>query len=414
MDVDERILRVVLGRDTSGIALPTTTLEAFNPPSLNTSNQATINSLLHFRADRNSDGVVNCADLAIVQADLGKTSGFNPLADVNGDGRVDEEDLTLVSTYLEPGTNCQGTRECTYALSATSEKFGASANRCDVRVITLGGCAWTASSASPWITIGTGANGSGPGSVGFAVAANKGPARTGTLTIAGLTFTVTQAGSGSQGGTQGGQSQQASAAVFRPASGMWYILPNDGIPVTQQWGLQDDIPVPGDYDGDGKIDFAIWRPSTGTWYVIPSTSPGTPITQQWGLPGDVPVTGDFDHDGKSDFAVWRPSNGTWYIILSSSPATPLIQQWGELDDVPVPGDYDGDGEADLAVWRPSNGVWYIIPSSSPGTPIVQQWGLAGDIPLTGDFDGDHKTDFAVWRPSNGVWYVIPSSHPGPR
>lgn len=73
-------------------------------------------------------------------------------------------------------------------------------------------------------------------------------------------------------------------------SGTWYVVPsgNPAKPISQPWGLQGDIPVPADYDGDGKTDFAVWRPTIGTWYVIPSANPSTPLSQQWGLPGDTP------------------------------------------------------------------------------------------------------------------------------
>ena len=59
--------------------------------------------------------------------------------------------------------------------------------------------------------------------------------------------------------------------------------------MSRQWGLDGDIPVPGDYDGDGKVDFAIYRPTGGMWYVVPSSDPGGILIRQWGLDGDIPV-----------------------------------------------------------------------------------------------------------------------------
>ncbi len=54
-----------------------------------------------------------------------------------------------------------------------------------------------------------------------------------------------------------------------------------------------------DFDGDGKAEITVYRPSTGGWYVLrSSTNYTTYTTFQWGIAGDMPVRGDFDGDGK--------------------------------------------------------------------------------------------------------------------
>ncbi|SNS23807.1 hypothetical protein SAMN05216276_100693 [Streptosporangium subroseum] len=47
-----------------------------------------------------------------------------------------------------------------------------------------------------------------------------------------------------------------------------------------------DIPVPGDYDGDGRTDAAVWR--NGTSY-IQQTSTGGWGSRNNGITGDIPV-----------------------------------------------------------------------------------------------------------------------------
>jgi len=94
-----------------------------------------------------------------------------------------------------------------------------------------------------------------------------------------------------------------------------------------------------------------------------AAAPSNPtLTVQWGLPGDLPVTGDFDGDGIADLAIFRPSTATWFLVFSVdgfNRAGAARYQWGLPGDVPMPGDYNGDHVTDLAVYRPSTGTWYI-------------------------------------------------------
>jgi hypothetical protein len=197
-------------------------------------------------------------------------------------------------------------------------------------------------------------------------------------------------------------------AVFRPSNGTWYVLNTvDGSLTAQMWGMAGDKPVPGDYDGDGKVDFAVFRPSDSHWYILRSSDGGmdAPV---WGLSTDEPVQGDYDGDGKTDIAVRR--GNTWYITKSSDGAL-MSGQIGQDTDLAVPGDYDGDGKTDLATFHPSDATWTIQKSSSaleaPET-VTQQWGESGDKPEVGDFDGDNITDYTTFRLSDTIWRIFSS------
>jgi hypothetical protein len=83
---------------------------------------------------------------------------------------------------------------CTYSLSPTTQKVSANDGAGSVGVLaTPSSCSWTAASNDSWLTVSSGASGTGNGTVTYRYLLNLGGVRTATLTIAGRTFTVIQA-----------------------------------------------------------------------------------------------------------------------------------------------------------------------------------------------------------------------------
>ena len=87
---------------------------------------------------------------------------------------------------------------CTYSIAPSSFAAPATTATSRVEVTTQSGCAWTAVSEAPWITVTAGATGTGSGRVDLAIAANTGAARSGAVAIAGRTYTVNQAAASAQ------------------------------------------------------------------------------------------------------------------------------------------------------------------------------------------------------------------------
>jgi hypothetical protein len=120
----------------------------------------------------------------------------------NGPGTVffhvnSNEDPARTGTITAGGQTftVNQTGACGYVLSPThADVAGAGATGQTFQVQTTSGCGWSATSNDTWITTTSGVAGTGTGTVTYSVAANSGPARTGTITVEGRTFTVNQAG----------------------------------------------------------------------------------------------------------------------------------------------------------------------------------------------------------------------------
>jgi hypothetical protein len=181
----------------------------------------------------------------------------------------------------------------------------------------------------------------------------------------------------------------------------------------------DDPSVVRDYDGDGKADVAVYRqganPGDQSYFFYRGTlnNPSGGITFiPWGIRGDVPTNGDFDGDGKGDFAVRRDASGAGVFYIYKANGTFDYVPFGYSTDAIVPGDFDGDGKSDLAVARVvgSNGNFYWRESSTGNVvgPIVG--GLPDSDQLAiGDYDGDGKSDIGLWRSTDGTFWILPTA-----
>ncbi|OYT68769.1 MAG: hypothetical protein CFK52_14430, partial [Chloracidobacterium sp. CP2_5A] len=101
---------------------------------------------------------------------------------------------------------------CASAVAPTTASFSALGGEGVVTVTAAGDCTWRAVSNVPWITILSGATGSGNGAVTYRVAAHRGRQRSGTLTVSGRAVTITQA-----------VSAQETLGLFRRADGFFYL-----------------------------------------------------------------------------------------------------------------------------------------------------------------------------------------------
>ena len=191
-------------------------------------------------------------------------------------------------------------------------------------------------------------------------------------------------------------------AVYRPSTGQWFVQQAatgyNGVLLTTFGGSVGDTPAPADYFGSGKTAVAIFKPSLGAFFVQGMPNP---IFVAPGRAGDLPVPGNYDNTGRDEAAIYRPGGIDQWLI--NGPGGTFSVFFGGSGDIPVPGAYTaGSTATQEAVWRPSTGQFFIR-TANGGTRGLQF--APGDIPAPGDYDGIGVTEAAVYRPSNGLFLV---------
>jgi uncharacterized protein (TIGR03437 family) len=276
--------------------------------------------------------IIDATGLASV--DPSKLNNVANLAAVNGG---------LTSNIVEVDCLAQAP-SCTYSLSATSQGMDASGGANSVNVLSQGGCTWTAVSNVPWITITAGASGSGNGAVSYSVIPNTGSARSGTLTIAGVTFTVNQGAvppvvnnngvvnNASYALASNSVAPGSIAAIFGinltdgricvAASNCFPTFGSNGLLNTSMVGTQvtvNGIPAPIFYASPVQLGIQIPAELTGTTATLQVSVGGQPGPSQTIQIGS-PAPGIFTQtqDGKGPAAITHVDGST---VTSANPAS---------------------------------------------------------------------------------------------
>ena len=212
-----------------------------------------------------------------------------------------------------------------------------------------------------------------------------------------------------------------TAGIFRPSTATFFLTNShtDGLGTVSEritFGQTGDIPVAGDWDGDGKTDVGVYRPSTAQFLL--TTAHGLGVTGTvyenvtYGIPNsaDVPVAGDWDGDGKYTPGIFRPSSNMFFLTNTQGNGVTGVTAeritWAINGDIPIAGDWDGDGKTDVGIFRPSNNYFFL--STTHGSNVIGTayeriiFGTNGDLPIAGNWDGNtnHQAKIGVMRPTN--------------
>lgn len=204
--------------------------------------------------------------------------------------------------------------------------------------------------------------------------------------------------------------------VWRPST-QQFLLRNSntagGPDITIRFGNQGDLPVAGDWDGNGITDVGVFRPSTRQFLLrlLAANNGEQIITINFGQAGDLPVAGDWNGDGIDTPGVFRADRvGTFLltntITNNSSPSPDHVFSFGRSGDLPLAGDWDADTIDTVGVFRPGvAGTMLLANEFINVADITFSFGEAGDLPFGGDWTAQGIDIVGIFRPSLAMMFL---------
>jgi peptidoglycan hydrolase-like protein with peptidoglycan-binding domain len=190
---------------------------------------------------------------------------------------------------------------------------------------------------------------------------------------------------------------QDSVGLFDPTVALWYLRDPAGGTTRLQFGQAGDVPLTGDWDGDGVDSPGVYRADIGWLYLRDGHYQ---VTESYWLPaGDLLVVADTDGDGRDTVSVAREGR---LFVLDSLGTGPSGLEGGDPFPIPLPegtevlvgGDFDGDGVDEIAAAH--HGQVDLVGRN--GQTSLGYIGPA--LPVAGDWDGDGVETIAgydAWR-----------------
>ena len=194
----------------------------------------------------------------------------------------------------------------------------------------------------------------------------------------------------------------AEMAVF--FDGYWLVdLNGNGVwdddDLWIKMGSENDQPIVGDWDGDGKTDIGVFGPEWPGDLNAMRKEPGLPtdLNQKVSLrPTNVPPD---PQDAPAGLRAMKHTNrGRVRLDVVDH-----VFRYGAESDRAIVGDFNGDGTKQIGVYR--NGTWHIDYNGNG------QWDAEdieaktnhkeGDIPIVGDFTGEGVDRIGIYTPSTG-------------
>ena len=203
----------------------------------------------------------------------------------------------------------------------------------------------------------------------------------------------------------GSTTGRALPGVFK--DGAWTLQLPDGSLKSLVFGLPGDLPLSGDWNGDGFTGLGVYRESDLTRYFDVNLDGRDDITFKFeGMQaGDMPLVGDWDGDGIDTPGFFRPPDTTWHLrnsLVTGSADLPILQA-GLSTDLPLTGDWNGDGRATIGVYRPANGEVDLEDTLDAGLQGIDFMLSANVDPVAADWNGRGLATLA--EVSEGEWML---------